>query len=211
MRGDVTVRSTVGEGSVFTLWLPAHAENGSSTVERGVSSAGNARGTGGLAAIGDALLHDLEPLLDAFVARLRAECPTPAARTLKFSQLADHLGSYIADLAGLLLVLEEAEGRPSSMISDAADIHRLVAGRHGAQRARLGWSEEALRCEYGILRGEVERVIRACERFVERSAVEEALGVLTRFLSQAERESVRALVRTTASRDSVLLDSNRNP
>ena len=199
MRGDVTVRSKAGEGSTFTLWLPSpespeagdsadvRAESGELVVQRG------------LAEIGEVLLRELEPLLEAFVSRIREECPIPGASTLKFSHLADHVASYVADLAGMLIALDESGGQPSSVLDDATEIHRVVAGRHGAQRARLGWDEAAIRCEYTILRDEIERVVRRCGRTIEAPAIEEAAGIVSRFLDEAERTSIRAFARAAHS------------
>jgi hypothetical protein len=79
------------------------------------------------------------------------------------------------------------------VLSDAVEIHRLVAARHGTQRARLGWDEEGVRCEYEILRVEMERTIRQAARSAENRAVEEAVVIVTRFLDQAEQISLRAL------------------
>jgi hypothetical protein len=137
----------------------------------------------------------LEPMLEAYVSRIRAECPIPGAATLKFSQLADHVPSYVADLAGMLIALDESGGQPSSVLVDATDIHRLVAGRHAAQRSRLGCTEDAIRGEYSILRDEIERVVRPGTRAAGSVAIEEAWAIMTRFLEEAERTSIRALTR----------------
>jgi signal transduction histidine kinase len=195
MRGDITVRSTAGEGSAFTLWLPSSDEPESGQPDHQAGEHGDPARNRGLAEVGEVLLRGLEPLLEAFVTRIRAECPIPGAATLKFSQLADHVPSYVADLAGMLVALDESGGQPSSVLADATDIHRLVAGRHGAQRARLGWDEAAIHCEYGILRDEIERVVRQRTRAAEGDAVDEAWAIMTRFLEEAERTSIRALTR----------------
>jgi hypothetical protein len=197
MRGDVTVQSTVGQGSAFTLWLPSDETALSHAESQGVDR-GDLAEHRGLANIGEVLLRELEPLLEAFVSRLRSECPAPGAATLTFSQLADHVASYVADLAGMLMALDESRGEPASILIDAADIHRLVAGRHGAQRARLGWEEAAISCEYHILRDEIERIIRQRAR-ADGEAIDEAWGVMTRFLEEAERTSIRALARAAAT------------
>ena len=196
MRGDITVRSKAGEGSVFTLWLPSSDEVHPARTGSGerIDDSGEHERHRGLGDIGECLLRELEPVLEAFVTRIRTECPIPGAETLKFSHLADHVGSYVADLAGILIALDESGGQPSSVLTDAADIHRLLAGRHGAQRARLGWDEDALRCEYGILCDELERVIRQRAQATA-AAVEEAQSIVSGFLEEAERTSVRAMVR----------------
>jgi hypothetical protein len=196
MRGDVTVRSKTGEGSVFTLWLPASAElhagrTGSSERDDDQEEGERHHGLGD---VGECLLRELEPVLEAFVTRIRTECPIPGAETLKFSHLADHVGSYIADLAGILIALDESGGQPSSVLTDATDIHRLLAVRHGAQRARLGWDEAALECEYAILRDELERVIRHRSQATA-AASEEAQSIVSGFLDEARRTSLRAMTR----------------
>ncbi len=195
MHGDITVRSTLGAGSVFTLWLPAAVPAAREPLPASGASAELFAHRRGLADVGELLMRELEPVLAAFVTRLRAECPTPGAAELKFSQLADHVGSYLADLAGILIALDEAGGQPSSVLADAADIHRLVAGRHGAQRARLGWTEEALRCEHRILRDEIERAIRRRGGAIAPPAIREALGIVTRLLEEAEETCLRAFAR----------------
>ena len=197
MRGDLTVHSTPGEGSEFTLWLPSPDEGaaeGPALTALPPTVRTHARG---LADVGEVLLRETEPLLETFVSRLRGECPTPGAGTLRFSQLADHVACYIADLGGMLIALDESGDHPSSILTDATDIHRLLAGRHGAQRARFGWDEAALRCEYEILRDEIERVVRQTVRSVDSAVMDEALGIVGRFLEEAERTSARSLTRVT--------------
>jgi hypothetical protein len=99
----------------------------------------------------------------------------------------------------MLIALDEADGAPSGLLADAADIHRLVAGRHGAQRARLGWSEDAVRCEYHVLGDEIERLVRRRGAALPDSAVDEAVAVTTRLIRQAEQASVRAFARLTSA------------
>ena len=195
MRGDVTVESTPREGSVFTLWLPATTGEAEQSADAAGTAAPAAR-TRGLADIGDSLMHEMETILDAFVAQLRHEPLMPAAPTLRYSQLVDHTGAMLADIAAALITLDESRGAPSALLLDSADIQRFVADRHGLQRARLGWTVEALAREAEILRVEIERSVRRCfsdPKFA--TPVDEALGVIRRYIEQGLETSRRALDR----------------
>ena len=203
MRGDVTVESTPGHGSRFSLWLPAiEAEDvasnrGDDTVGAGV----HASRTRGLAEFGDALLHETNGILDAFAAQLRREPVSPAAPSLRPSQLVDHVGAMLADIAGALVALDESEGTPSTLLSDTADIQRFISDRHGSQRARLGWTAAALDRECAILREHIERTLRRCFCNVNQAAqLDEALAIIRRYLDQSTRTAQRALTRAAHSR-----------
>ena len=203
MRGDVTVESTPGTGSVFTLWLPAAAADADVDVLPDTlgETATDANRTHGLAEIGDSLMHEMESILDSFAAQLRREPLMPAAPTLRYSQLVDHTGAMLADIASALITLDESHGAPSALLLDCADIQRFLADRHGLQRARLGWTAEALARESELLAAEVERSVRRCfsdARFAVQ--VEEALGVIHRYLEQGAETSRRALERITQQR-----------
>jgi hypothetical protein len=205
MGGDLTVRSTIGSGSVFTLWLPAAT---SQPVpfhpERDERAPGEPR-VRGLADVGELVLHEIETILEGFTLCLRRDEQLPAANELKFSQLSDHIPSYLADLGGMLVAIEEAGGQPSALLTDGTEIQRVVADRHGAQRARLGWSIDALRSEYRVLREEVTRVIRRRARAVQDSAVDEGLTILNRVIEQAEEWSVRGFHRArSVAKDEVV-------
>lgn len=199
MRGDVTVDSTEGAGSVFTVWLPsvapaadiARPPEPASPIEPAVPR------TRGLAEIGDHLMHEMEPILDAFAAQLRAESLMPAAPTLRYTQLVDHTGALLADIATALITLDESHGAPSALLHDSADIQRFLADRHGLQRSRLGWSTAALVRENEVLLEEIERAIRRCMTDPKCAPqVEEALIVIRRLLEQGTEISRRALERS---------------
>jgi hypothetical protein len=198
MKGDLTVRSEVGKGSRFSLWLPAADVSHQHETARRGESLDRVERLRGFADIGDVMIRELDQILGAFVARLRTEPLVGSAAALRFSQLADHVGTYIADIGSVLIAVEEAGGQPSALVHDGTEIQRLVAERHGAQRARLGWTEEALHREWRILAEEVEGVIRRRVRGVTESTIAEALVIIRRFVEQSEELSCRALARSVS-------------
>jgi signal transduction histidine kinase len=202
MKGDLTARSELGKGSVFTLWLPEASAAAKDDARWRAESPDAAARLQGLSDVGEVLLRDLDPLVDAFVARLRSESIIPNADSIRSSQLADHVAAFIADVAGMLMAIEEGRGQPSSLVADAGEIQRVVAERHGAQRARLGWTPNALHREWVILREEISRVIRRRARSIPDRAIAESQIVIERFLEQSEEVSQRALSRTTDEQES---------
>jgi signal transduction histidine kinase len=195
MGGDLTVKSEVGKGSTFTLWLPA--ETSATEVEVAPTIAGQGvalqREVEGLGAVGRAMLSAIEATVERIVDRIRSDPNLSVAAGLKFSQLADHMAPLLADVGGALVVMEEAKGSASPTLADAVEIQRLIAERHGAQRQRLGWSESALRREFMIVREELEKVVRNASEFGDPLPVEDGIAVTGRFLDQAEYIAVRAL------------------
>jgi signal transduction histidine kinase len=196
MHGDLTVRSEPGKGSVFTLWLPAA---GAANVAQQSDPHEGANRLQGVAEVGEILIREAGPVLAAFVARIRAEDLAGAAMRLRYSQLADHIATFIGDVGTVLVAVEEAKGQPSGLLADGTEIQRLLAERHGAQRARLGWTPDDLHREWQILDEETERTLRRCATGVPSQTIDEALTIIHRFNRQAEELSRRALAR--AGRD----------
>ena len=196
MGGDLTVASELEKGSTFTLWMPAEE---SAERRRAIETiAGDTvpvqHDVSGLGEIGRAIIDGMERTIELIVDRLRHDSNLAVAGNLQFSQLADHLPTLLADVAGALAVIEEAKGSPSPTLADAVEIQRLIAERHGAQRHRLGWSESAVRREFMIIREELENVIRAVSPGGGPLPLEESVTVVGRFLDQAEYLAVRALI-----------------
>jgi hypothetical protein len=135
----------------------------------------------------------MDETLRAIVDRIRNDPSLNIAAGLKFSQVADHLPTLLADIGGALVMIEELKGQPSLLLADATEIQRLVSERHGIQRRALGWSESALRREFMIVREEVERVVRAASDPADPLPVEDGVAVIGRFLDQSEYVAVKAV------------------
>ena len=144
------------------------------------------------------------PLLESFASRVREECRDVASQ-LRYGQLVDHLGTFVADVASLLAAIEESRGTPSAEVSDAAKIQAVVAECHGNQRAELGWSADMLHQEWAMLQEEIEAIIQRHRRGIPESAATEARQVITRLIEEAASISGRALARATAAAEAVPL------
>ena len=195
MGGDLVVASKVGVGSTFTLCVPADiaAVPGMSEKPIAGESVRTQRDVKGFARVGRVLLAAMEDTVNTLVDRIRNDPNLGVAAGLKFSQVADHLPTLLADIAGALVMLEELKGQPSLLLADATEIQRLVSDRHGIQRRALGWSESALRREFMIVREEVERVVRDASDPNDPLPVEDGVAVIGRFLDQAEYVAVKAV------------------
>jgi signal transduction histidine kinase len=195
MGGDLTVKSRVGEGSTFTLCLPVNVPGrlARSPIPIVADDVAVQHEVEGLSKAGRALLDDMGGTVGRVVDRMRGDAHLTIAATLEFSQLADHIPTLLADIAGALIMIEELRGEPSPLLADATEIQRLVSERHGLQRRGLGWSESALRREFMIVREEVERVMRNASNLGEQLPVEEGVTVIGRFLDQSEYVACRAL------------------
>ena len=198
MGGDVTVRSTLGEGTTFFVWLPAARpedvpERRGPTAER----RGGSRFARGLSVVGEAALEEIERVLSGYAARLRSDAGTPSARALSDADLEDHTATFLADMAQALAAIEAARGGPSAHLRDGTLIQRVIAERHGSQRARLGWSAAEVRREFQILREELAAAVRRRVREAADVEVGEALLLFGRFLDHAEAASLRVLAAGT--------------
>ncbi|HEU4564907.1 MAG TPA: PAS domain-containing sensor histidine kinase [Gemmatimonadaceae bacterium] len=203
MGGDITVRSRLGEGSMFTVWLPAppvvvpdgEQMGGCSIVER----RGAARSARGLVAVGEAVLGDVDGIIARYVRRLRDDPGIPGTHHLTGTQhltdteLSGHTATLLADLAQSLEIIEESEGESTELMRDGSEIQRVIADRHGRLRAQLGWSAAALDRDYDLLRDEIVTSVR---RDAPRgAALEEGVSVVLRLLDRARAMSQMALRR----------------
>jgi PAS domain S-box-containing protein len=191
MGGDITLRSEEGAGATFLVWLPAAPPDARPPARAPGERRTRARLARGLSKAATATLLEVEGVLAAYAERLRTDPATPSARRVPASDVEDHTVTFLADMAACLGAIENARGAPSEALRDGSAIQRVIAERHGAQRARMGWTESEVRREFAILREELERAVRrrvGGEADVELDA---ALALLAGFIAHAERTSVR--------------------
>ncbi|HEX2781928.1 MAG TPA: GAF domain-containing protein [Gemmatimonadaceae bacterium] len=223
MGGDITLESIEGSGSTFTVWLQAPelaaATEGTAggTPARGTRAISGrprtspARGirrrseqaetaSRGLAPLGAALRRDLEALIEAWEARLRAEPAFAIARRLSSAQIEDHTLAFLGDLVQSLVIVDQTGGLDSELLHHGSAIHRVIAEWHGAQRYGIGFSEVQVAREYEVL---IEVLSARLHRVQHADAEDVALavGLLTRLIMHARAAAVHAF-RAAAAKSS---------
>jgi len=171
MGGDLTVNSEPGLGAAFFLWLPAApaqslATGGVQGHGPGSSDRDDAQPDDAivpktvLQTIGNAILAEIDTVVQRFVNRVLADADTPSAHGRETYEVEDHFPTFLADMAATVSSIALDDDAPNEQVRDGSVIQRLVSQRHGAQRARLGWTEREVRREFVILEEELEAAIR---------------------------------------------------
>ncbi len=93
--------------------------------------------------------------------------------------------------------IDVAAGVPNESLRDGAAIQRIVAARHGAQRARLGWAESEVRREFTVLGEELAAAVRrrkpaAPTAEAADGEAERAIEIIDKFLEFAEQISIES-------------------
>jgi hypothetical protein len=206
MGGDVTLETELGAGATFTLWLPAPPSVRAAATGDRAGCTTDERRTGprdvaGLAQAGATLRDHTPAVMHAVLRRLRGELESPGAATVGDAELEDHLGTLLVELARALVLIEAEGGETTRTLRDGTEIQRVLAERHGAQRAALGWSEADHKREFAILREEIGNVLHGGHIVDAASGGDDAppasrqavaLGIVARLLAHVERAGERA-------------------
>ena len=110
MGGDLSVRSRVGEGATFTLWLPAVVDASAPAPDRFVAgelAPESLRAIPGLTEIGELVAENAEELVSALGDRLRADPAISLAKALNRAELENHTATFLLDIGKSLVTLDE--------------------------------------------------------------------------------------------------------
>jgi PAS domain S-box-containing protein len=191
MGGDITARSEEGEGSCFTVWLPAATEG-----QEPEQPAEDEVGPAALAQLGLLLQNEQPAILNAIVLRIRADPDIPLAAAMDDATLRDHQAAFLTDASQTLIAIAEPQRDPHVQ-RDGNDLRQLIASRHGVQRARLGWPPRAIEREYEILAEETEAAIRRCAAgTIPRAVLRRGEEILQRMVEEAG-QTAAAVLRAT--------------
>ena len=165
MGGELTARSQPGEGSSFSLWLPAapseaEMEEADGPAAREPFWPAAAGEVPGLREAGRMLEESPDRVVEGWAQRVQRDPGVPRAHELDRARLEDHTQTLVLEIGRALTILDTTGGAPL-MMRDGENIQRTLAQLHGLQRARLGFAADEIRREYTVLLEEMEGLLRA--------------------------------------------------
>ncbi|HEV7839763.1 MAG TPA: ATP-binding protein, partial [Gemmatimonadaceae bacterium] len=192
MGGDITVQSSLHAGSTFTLWLRGAASgeeagsSGDGTVAVESAPAVDVQEARDLAS---ALMREADAVCDRYVHRLRSDSGVPDLSAVSEPYVRDHCHTVIAELITAALLIAETKGKASDLLRDGAEVQRLLAELHGAQRFRLGWTESEIGTDVDILADEIVAATRTHNGAAETSTF--FVDMTRKILEQWKQTSIR--------------------
>jgi len=191
MSGDITVQSKVGSGSTFTLWLrgAASEDRPTPTAEHPVHDGIEPADSEAVKALASKLLSRIDVISVRYVERLRKERDVPDLSSVSEPYVRDHSDTLIAEIVRAATLLAETKGRAGDLLRDGAEIQRLLAELHGAQRYRLGWTEAEIARDVDALSAEIAKTIRSLD--ADAAAASFVSDVVEKILEQWKQTSIR--------------------
>jgi hypothetical protein len=157
------------------------------------------------------LAAEAETVAERYVGALRADGRFPGVHSISTVQLRDHATPFVGLVAAQLMIVGETRGTAPELLGDGAQVQRVMAELHGAQRHRLGWTESDIEREEALLSAEIERTLQAAlstaggedastadsaapspSSDAARAAMRYAIIAARQMLTQATRTSIRA-------------------
>jgi hypothetical protein len=157
------------------------------------------------------LAAEAETVAERYVGALRADGRFPGVHSISTVQLRDHATPFVGLVAAQLMIVGETRGTAPELLGDGAQVQRVMAELHGAQRHRLGWAESDIEREEALLSAEIERTLQAAlstaggedastadsaapspSSDAARAAMRYAIIAARQMLTQATRTSIRA-------------------
>jgi PAS domain S-box-containing protein len=196
MGGELTARSRPGEGSSFSLWLPA-APSEAELEAAGTPSAEDpfwpaaAGEVPGLREAGRLLEESPDRVVEAWAGRVRRDPAVPHAHALDRARLEDHTQTLVLEIGRALTILDTTGGAPL-MMRDGENIQRTLAQLHGPQRARLGFRPEEIRREYAVLLEEMETLLSTGLPARTPADPEPVIGMVRRMMDRVLRVALES-------------------
>jgi len=131
----------------------------------------------------------VDQISQGYVDRLRSEGGVPDLSGVGESYVRDHADTVIAEIATAATLLAGSKGRASDLLRDGAEIQRLLAELHGAQRFRLGWTEAEVARDVDTLSSQLVNAVSSLE--ADQSAAEFVIDVVRKILEQWKQTSIR--------------------
>jgi hypothetical protein len=120
---------------------------------------------------------------------LREEREVPDLSSVSEPYIRDHADTVVAEILRAATLLAETKGRASDLLRDGAEIQRLLAELHGAQRYRLGWNESEIACDVDALSAQIAATIARVQD--SQPAAEFLSDVVTKIMDQWKQTSIR--------------------